>query len=317
LIVERRAPSGRRSPLAVISDLLKNRPVWDWEGRDWPNRRASRFVQAGGLRWHVQQLGRGPLVLLVHGTGAATHSWGSLAPLLARRFSVVAPDLPGHGFTGTPESQRLSLPGMAEALGELLKALGVSPALAIGHSAGAAVLARMSLDGRIAPRGLISLNGALLPLRGAAGHLFSPLAKLLAVNPLVPRLFALRAADRSVVEGLLRGTGSTLQPAAVDFYARLLRNPGHVAGALAMMANWDLRPLERDLPHLQPPLVLVVGDEDRTVPPAEAGRVRALLPTAELVTLPGLGHLAHEERPERIAELVIGLARGWSVLPVT
>jgi magnesium chelatase accessory protein len=314
MTVERRAPAGRCSPLAVISDLLKNRPLWDRDGRDWPNRRASRFVQAGGLRWHVQQLGRGPLVLLVHGTGAATHSWGVLAPLLARRFTVVAPDLPGHGFTETPPSQRLSLPGMAEALGELLGALGISPALAIGHSAGAAVLARMSLDGLIAPRGLISLNGALLPLRGAAGHLFSPLAKLLAVNPLVPRLFALRAADRAVVEGLLRSTGSTLQPVAVDCYARLLRNPGHVAGALAMMANWDLRPLERDLPGLGPALVLVVGDRDRTVPPTEAGRVRALVPTADLVTLPGLGHLAHEERPERIAELVTGLACEWGVL---
>jgi magnesium chelatase accessory protein len=259
-------------------------------------------------------MGRGPVVLLVHGTGAATHSWGSLVPLLARRFSVVAPDLPGHGFTGTPETRRLSLPGMTEALGELLGALGVSPVLAIGHSAGAAVLARTCLDDHIAPRGLISLNGALLPLRGAAGHLFSPLAKLLAVNPLVPRLFALRAADRSVVEGLLRGTGSTLQPAAVDFYARLLRNPGHVAGALAMMANWDLRSLEGDLPRLEPALVLVVGDGDRTVPPTEAERVRALVPTAELVTLPGLGHLAHEEQPERIAELVIRLASEWGVL---
>jgi len=78
--------------------------VWERDGRDWPNRDASRFVRAGGLRWHVQKTGTGPVLLLVHGTGAATHSWRELAPLLARRFTVIAPDLPGPGFTQRPAS---------------------------------------------------------------------------------------------------------------------------------------------------------------------------------------------------------------------
>ena len=69
------------------------------DGADWPLREASRFVEAGGLRWHVQTLGEGPPALLIHGTAGATHSWRGLAPLLARDFRLVAPDLPGHGFT--------------------------------------------------------------------------------------------------------------------------------------------------------------------------------------------------------------------------
>ncbi|MFZ4410973.1 MAG: alpha/beta fold hydrolase, partial [Paracraurococcus sp.] len=80
---------------------------------DWPNRPTSRLVAAGGLRWHVQVAGTGPVLLLVHGTGAATHSWRDLLPLLARHFTVVAPDLPGHGFTERPRAEGLSLPGMA------------------------------------------------------------------------------------------------------------------------------------------------------------------------------------------------------------
>lgn len=75
---------------------------WDHDGRDWPNREHSRFVEAAGLRWHVQQMGRGPVLLLLHGTGASTHSWRALMPLLAAEFTVVAPDLPGHGFTSAP-----------------------------------------------------------------------------------------------------------------------------------------------------------------------------------------------------------------------
>ena len=76
------------------------------------------------------------------------------------------------------------------------------------------------------------------------------------------------------------------------------------ARALAMMANWDLRPLERDLPRLHTHLLLVTGSNDRTIPPSDSLRVRALVPEAELVSLPGLGHLAHEEQPARIAELL-------------
>ena len=288
-------------------------PVWDQEGRDWPNRDASQFVEAGGLRWHVQRLGAGPPLLLIHGTGAATHSWRDLAPLLAEHFTVVAPDLPGHGFSQNPGARGLSLPAIARALGALLRELEMEPEIALGHSAGAAILARMCLDGRIAPRVLVSLNGALLPLRGLAGQIFSPAAKLFAANPLVPRVFAWRAAQRDAVERLVASTGSRLDPAGVELYRRLIATPGHVGATLDMMANWDLAPMVRDLPRLATPLVLMVAEGDTTVRPVEAERVRRLLPSVELARLPGLGHLAHEEDPGRIAKLLLEIARHHGV----
>ncbi len=124
---------------------------WASEGRDWPNRAASRFVEAGGLSWHVQEMGQGPTLLLLHGTGASTHSWRDLLPLLARDFHVVAPDLPGHGFTEAPERDRLSLPAMARSLAALLGKLGVEPEGVVGHSAGAAIAMQMVLTGAVAP----------------------------------------------------------------------------------------------------------------------------------------------------------------------
>jgi magnesium chelatase accessory protein len=276
---------------------------------DWPLREHSRVLTAGGLRWHVQCLGRGPAVLLVHGTGAASHTWRGLAPLLARHYTVVAPDLPAHGGTARPaDDDQMTLPGMAVGLQALLGTLGVEPALAVGHSAGAAILARMCLDGAIAPRGLVSLNGALLELPGLPRAVFSPLARLLAASPL-PRLFAWRARDRSAVERLVASTGSQLDAAGVDLYARLVRDPAHVEGVLTMMARWDLAALEADLPALAVPLLLVVGLQDGTVPPSEGRRLRDRVPRAELVELPGLGHLAHEERPATVAQLLREFAR--------
>lgn len=287
---------------------MNERLVWERDGSDWPNREASRFATAAGIRWHVQQMGSGPALLLLHGTGAATHSWRALAPLLAQRFTVVAPDLPGHGFTDPLPRSRLSLPGMAEAIGELVKLLDIDPALAVGHSAGAAILARMSIDGRIDPAVIVSLNGALLPLPGLASLVFPPVAKLLFLNPFVPRLVSRLGSDPAAVERLIDSTGSRIEPAGRGLYHRLMANSGHIAGVLGMMASWDLWPLQRDLARLRPALLLAVGSNDGTVSPAEADRVAALVPAAHVVTFPGLGHLAHEEEPEKIAQLIIRVA---------
>jgi magnesium chelatase accessory protein len=89
----------------------------------------------------------------------------------------------------------------------------------------------------------------------------------------------------------------------------LFSNPGHVAATLGMMANWRLEPLERELGGLKPALTLIVGGNDGTISPADAGRVQALVPGATIVELPGLGHLAHEEQPKRVAELIRGAAK--------
>ncbi len=287
--------------------------VWPRDGGDWPNRDCSRFVEAAGLIWHVQIMGRGPVVLLLHGTGASTHSWRDLAPLLARDFTVVAPDLPGHAFTQMPSRERMALPGMATALAAMLRATGMRPRLVVGHSAGAAIMARMSLDRLIAPMGLIALNGALLPIGGMAGRAFSPLAKLLAQSSLVPRLFAWRASDQIVIERLIKQTGSTLDATGLALYGRLAANPNHAAAALGMMAHWDLWSLEQSLPRLKPPLVLIVGANDGTIAPTDAFRVRDLVPGTTIDYLRGLGHLAHEERPDRIAASILGHARNWAL----
>lgn len=283
---------------------MYRKPDWAVEGRDWPNRDASRFVRAAGIEWHVQSMGAGPTVLLLHGTGAATHSWRAMAPLLARDFHVVAPDLPGHGFTQTPSAHGLSLPGMARSISALLETLDVAPHFLIGHSAGAAIALRMTLDGLVAPERIVSLNGALLPFPGLAGHIFPPAARLLFLNPVAVRLFAHRAADRSRVERLMRSTGSRIDPDGLDQYGRLFRTPGHVAGVLGMMAHWDLQALQRDLPALATPLTLCAASNDRAIPPETADAVKKLAPHAEVVPLSGLGHLAHEESPQRVAAVI-------------
>jgi magnesium chelatase accessory protein len=102
-------------------------------------------------------------------------------------------------------------------------------------------------------------------------------------------------------------TGSRLDATGTALYGQLVSNPGHAAGALGMMANWDLDTLERELPRLATPLAQIVGTNDRTISPSQAQRVLARLQPATrlpVIALQGLGHLAHEERPDLVAPLV-------------
>jgi magnesium chelatase accessory protein len=285
-------------------------PDWNRDGADWPNRAASRFVEAGGLRWHVQDAGNGPGVLLIHGTGAATHTWRDVLPLLAARARVVAPDLPGHGFSASPAPERLGLEGMAGALGDLVRAVGLDARVVVGHSAGAAILAWMCLERAIEPDALVALNGAMLPLGGLRTPLLSPLTRRVVGWPAVPRWFSEQAADPRRFHALLAKTGSVIDRQGEDLYRRLVDRPRHVAAALGMMAHWDVRELERRLPALRTPLLLVCGDHDAMIPRPHALAVRRLVPSARIVDVKDTGHLAHEERPDAIVALIADLLAG-------
>jgi magnesium chelatase accessory protein len=283
---------------------MSRKPDWARESAGWPNREASRFVAAGGVRWHVQLMGAGPPLLLIHGAGAATHSWRDLAPLLARDFTVIAPDLPGHGFTSTPSGDGLSLPGIARALRALLNTLGMTPACAVAHSAGAGIALHMRLKGWIGDGGIVSLNGALRPYGGSAGQVFSVLTRVLFLNPAAIALFALRARRPGAVARLIENTGSKIDEAGLALYSRLISAPGHIEGTLGMMAHWDLKPLLAEMPNVIGPVTLVTAEQDRAVPPRVAREAQALIPESTVVSLPGLGHLAHEEAPELVVKIV-------------
>lgn len=306
-----------------------------------------RTLYAGGLLWRVRLAGPlaraqpAPVLLLLHGTGSDSSSWTSLLALLAQRFQILAPDLPGHGASGRLPRRRpgqrwraqsvaqaaQSLPpqsppqsvgpsayqsgpeAYATALELLLQQLSLVPDIIVGHSAGAAIAARLGLGSLCRHAAIVSLNGALQPLAGWTKALFVPLAKLLVRNPLVPHWVSVLArADRQAVRRLLASTGSHADPAMIERYERLMADPQHLAGTLEMLAHWDLQAVTARLPELGSRLTLLAGTRDRTVLPAQALGVRACVPGSGFVTLPGLGHLAHEEAPQAVARLIAALA---------
>ncbi|MEM8823526.1 MAG: alpha/beta fold hydrolase BchO [Pseudomonadota bacterium] len=264
---------------------------------DWPFAEASRFVAARPHRWHVQQIGEGPDILLLHGAGGATHSWRSLAPLLdGYRLTMI--DLPGHGFTRLGSSGRSGLDPMAEDIATLCKTLDLEPALIIGHSAGAALALRLAQDN---PIPVITLNGAFQMFDGLAGWLFPVMAKALALNPFTPFLFT-AGGTPARTRRLIESTGSRIDADGLAHYHRLISDRAHVSGALSMMANWSLERLVRAAPGIDAPVLLLAGGRDEAVPTSVSKDMADRLPNATLEVMPDLGHLMHEEAPTDVAQ---------------
>lgn len=187
---------------------------------DWPNRERSRFVASSGVRWHVQRMGQGPCLLLLHGTAASTHTWRDVMPLLANRYDVIAVDLPGHGYTERLPSRSMTLDSLSTALAELLVTLDVKPRHLVGHSAGAAIALDLALHRGLAPESVCGINAALLPFGGVLKNLFSPMARFFATTQMMPRMLAVRARNRKAVSRVIDGTGSRLDAEGLSFYQR-------------------------------------------------------------------------------------------------
>ncbi|AZL60703.1 alpha/beta fold hydrolase [Tabrizicola piscis] len=274
---------------------------------DWPFRGDARQVRARPHDWCVIDHGAGPTALLLHGAGASGHSFRHLIPALDG-WRCIVPDLPGQGFTRAGSRTRFGIEPMAEDLATLLAQQGWQPEVVIGHSAGAALALQLST--LIPLRAVVGINAALGQFEGAAGFLFPLLARALSVTPFVPSVISRLWGTEGKIRSLLDNTGSPLDPAGVAQYLTLVKKAAHVDGTLGMMAQWRIDRLMARAPQMTVRSLLLATAGDRIVPPRVSRQAAGMLPRADVLELPGLGHLAHEEDASAVAQAITGwLAR--------
>ncbi|MEO7995856.1 MAG: alpha/beta fold hydrolase BchO [Gemmatimonadaceae bacterium] len=276
-------------------------PTWDTLRDRWPNARFSRFVDAAGLRWHVQIAGDGPTIVLLHGSGAATHTWRDVLPLLAKSFTVVAMDLPGHGFTSRPDASSMSIDNMSALVRGLLRMLDVTPHAMVGHSAGGAIALWLASEWPTAS--VVGINAALAP-PNVLMSLLTPGVELLTHSGLTGLLTAKLAESDFVFESLMKSTGSVISKEQLALYRTFATSREHAGAVMSMFANWDLNALARKLPSVVNAVSLIVGLRDEWVPAADTARIARSLRNATLIEIPNAGHLAHEELPVRVCEII-------------
>ena len=253
------------------------------------------MMDVGGMRLHVRD--RGPrdaaAVVMIHGTASHLQSWDDWASGLADRFRVVRLDLPGHGLSEPDPTGDYSDERSVALLVELMDQLGLEKANIVGSSLGGRIAWKFAAahPERTAKLVLVSPDGFASPgfEYGKAPEVPASLSLMkhfLPMRLLRPQLSAAYA------------DGSKMSGATLHRYHDLMRGPGNREALLERMRQTVLAPPEPYLKMITAPTLLVWGEKDRMIPVSNAQDYLRVMPDAELVSFPGLGHVPQEEAPE-------------------
>lgn len=278
-------------------------------------------VASGELTLHATIAGEGPPVVLLHGFPETWFAWRHQIPVLAERYTVIAPDLRGCGSSDKPAAG-YDKRSMAGDIVGMLRVLGYESAAVVGHDRGARVALRMAKDHPDVVERLAVLDNVptkvifdSMDARIAAGHwLFS----FNRVSDLPEALIAGREAVwiRHFLSTWTYGR-EVFTPEEIGVYIDAVSQPGALRGALA-----DYRAVEQDLVHdaadedtrLACPLLALWGTEFELV-----GRMfnleavwKAVADDLTTVEIPQCGHLPHEERPHQVNSALLSFLDGLS-----
>jgi pimeloyl-ACP methyl ester carboxylesterase len=257
-----------------------------------------------------REAGSGPAVLLIHGITSSSKTWSRVMPSLARRFTVIAPDLAGHGESDKPKGD-YSLGAHASGLRDLLLALGHDRASIVGHSLGGGIAMQFSYQfpercdrlvlvdsgglGRDVSRLLraATLPGSefVLPLLAAT--------RLLDAGEFAGRLLSragLRA--RTDLEEMARGHATLSDAAARAAFVHTLRSVVEPGGQRVDASNRLY--LAQHIPFL-----LLWGERDSIIPVAHGRAAHKQVPGSRLEVFADSGHFPQLDEPERFIEVLV------------
>jgi pimeloyl-ACP methyl ester carboxylesterase len=264
-----------------------------------------------GHRVAFRAAGKGPVVLLVHGMAGSSATWQHVMPALAQRFTVVAPDLPGHGESGKPRRGEYSLGAHANTLRDLMNVLGHERATFVGQSLGGGVVMQLAYQfpERCERMALVSSGGLGPEVNVLLRALTFPGAEY--VFPLVCTP-GLRAAGNWVAAGLHR-IGLRAAPAVEEIwrsYASLADTDTRRAFFRTLQAVIDLggqavSATDRLYLTSQVPTLIVWGSDDKIIPVTHATEAHKAMPGSRLAIFDHVGHFPHCEDPDRFVEVLV------------
>lgn len=265
-----------------------------------------QHVLIHGHQIAFRRMGSGPVVVLLHGMAASSATWQRVMPTLAKEFTVVAPDLLGHGESDKPRAD-YSLGGHASGVRDLMIALGYERATLVGQSFGGGVAMQMAYQYPERCERLVLVGS------GGLGAEVSPMLRMLSL-PGAEYVLPL-GCHRLWRQGLsrlgagLRRLGWHPGPAWAEVaraYDALSDRSAREALLMTLRSVVDhhgQRVSARDRLYLSSdiPMLIVWGDQDRIIPVQHAVDAHAALPGSRLDIFPSIGHFPHVESPTRFA----------------
>ena len=264
-----------------------------------------------GYRRAFRIAGSGPAILLIHGIGDNSTTWSSVQTQLAQRFTVIAPDLLGHGKSDKPRAD-YSVAAYANGMRDLLSVLGIDSVTVVGHSLGGGVAMQFAYQfpqlverlilvgaGGVTKDVNIALRVASLPL-GSEALAVLRLPMVLPALRLLGRLGAPVLGSTGVsrdIPDMLRILADLPEPTASSAFARTLRAVVDWRGQVVTM-------LDRCYLTQSVPVQLIWGSHDSVIPMSHAEMAHAAMPGSQLEIFEGSGHFPFHDDPDRFVELV-------------
>jgi pimeloyl-ACP methyl ester carboxylesterase len=266
----------------------------------------SWFTVIDGVRIHYQEAGdeKAPPMILIHGFISSNLVWNEVfLPLAKAGFRVIAPDLPGYGYSEKPRDGEYTIAAQARAVLGLMDQMGIEKATIVGASYGGAIAAMMALD--------CPDRVARLVLVGAVSN-DEPKKKLLlrlASVPLLgdiatPLFLGSRWILRKRTEEVYRRLGFPVDERKLEARYHLLETSNTHHAMIRTVRRWSANRISRDAHLIRQPTMLVWGEEDKHIPIGNAFKLRDAIPNSRLIVFRRCGHLPPTEHPAKFVEVV-------------
>ncbi len=269
----------------------------------------TRWTKVHGHDVAYRQAGSGPVLVMIHGIAGSSGTWVPLMPLLAERFTVIAPDLLGHGESAKPRGD-YSLGAYASGIRDLLGVLGHDRATVVGHSLGGGIAMQFAYQFPQMVERLVLIGS------GGLGKEVNPLLRVLSA-PGTEYILPLVLAPQ--IHSLVRSVGSAISRFGMradpfmgevwQAWSRLTDVRAQRAFIHTIRAVIDVsgqRVSARDRLYLahEIPTLIVWGDRDQVIPVEHAHAAHELMPGSRLEIVEGAGHFIPIERPELLDSLL-------------
>ncbi len=265
----------------------------------------SKYVAlSDGVRLHYRDRGNsaGKTLLFIHGQGASSESWHAWSRELTAEFRVISIDLPGHGLTRAPESYEPSMTKLAALVDEFAVAISLDRFAIVGHSMGGHVAWTYAHAYPSRANALVLIASGGLRPPGSGGSLSVMASMMSVLKPVLADLDPLIGLRMSMKASL---GNEAVSDAALNRAAEIACAPGHREIALAIHLSRtkeaDVMQDERKLAGIKVPTLILWGQQDAVAPSLYADRFARLIPNAEIVTYPGVGHVPQIEVGARSA----------------
>jgi pimeloyl-ACP methyl ester carboxylesterase len=269
------------------------------------------FRTIHGYRRAFRIAGSGPAILLIHGIGDNSTTWSTVQSKLAQRFTVISPDLLGHGRSDKPRAD-YSVAAYANGMRDLLSVLDIDRVTVVGHSLGGGVAMQFAYQfpqlvdrmilvgaGGVTKDVNIALRLAALPMGSEALMLLRlplVLPAMHVVGRVAGRMFGFTGLGRDIPE-VLRILADLPEPTASSAFARTLRAVVDWRGQVVTM-------LDRCYLTQSVPVQLIWGSADSVIPVSHAQMAHAAMPGSRLEIFEGSGHFPFHDDPDRFVEVL-------------